>query len=226
MRVLAAADLHGHLPEIPDCDVLIVAGDVCPDMPDKVSKYDDLDRSGVMQAGWLGQTFAPWLGALAERGIKVFGIAGNHDFVFERIPDSARMLNWTYLRDEGVEYEGIKFWGTPWVPGLSRWAFYGNDEALLARAGSIPPDTDILISHGPPYGTLDFTVPKFGSVHVGDAWLTRWIKDNRPPVVVCGHIHEGYGKDLLGESVVYNVAHTDENYSDEYRPIQLVWASS
>lgn len=229
MKVLATADLHGNLPEIDDCDVLLIAGDICPDFPSKAGKYDLVDKGGQMQAYWLGTAFRGWLEALRERDIQVVGIAGNHDFVFEQsslIPD----LPWTYLRDQGVriEHDGesVNIWGTPWVPGLPRWAFYASSEALQARAESIPAGVDILMTHGPPYGVADVVGPKYGArenTHVGDEALLDELQRIDPKAVVCGHIHEGFGIYEATPSLipVYNVSLVDEGYVPTRVPCRI-----
>src|SRR5690348_4412774 len=100
--VAAISDLHGFLPETPPCDVLLIAGDVCP-VDDHALRY---------QRDWLELSFAPWLETQPARAI--VGIAGNHDFVAESDDELMRSLPWTYLRDETTEVAGLTIHGSPW----------------------------------------------------------------------------------------------------------------
>lgn len=226
MRVLATADLHGSLPVIPDCDLLLVGGDIAPDHPiGKTKRYALDDVGAAYQLSWLKTDFRPWLRDLRSRDIEVVGIAGNHDFVFERMPRDVDQLGlpWTYLKDRTVKtLSGPVVHGTPWVPGLPRWAFYASPTALYARAESIPTGLDILLSHGPPYGTADFVAPQFGSEHVGDYALKYELKRIKPKALICGHVHEQYGVHEHPYTTVYNVSHNTETYNPINDPIEVV----
>ena len=70
VTVGAISDLRGYLPdpsEFEGCDLVAIAGDVCP------------DARPVETHAWLRDVFAPWLDALPAPAV---GIAGNHDFIF------------------------------------------------------------------------------------------------------------------------------------------------
>ena len=123
MKIVAIADLHGVLPTIPACDLLLIAGDICP-----------VTNHGVeFQADWLNTVFRSWLRSLTHVH-HIVGIAGNHDFVFERMPELVpRDLPWTYLQDELAEVAGLRIWGTPWQPWFFDWAFNGRPEELKAK---------------------------------------------------------------------------------------------
>ena len=54
----------------------------------------------------------------------------------------------------------------------------------------IPADTEILLSHGPPYGILDLTK---GGVKAGCHGLLKRVSEVKPLVCQFGHIHETYG---------------------------------
>lgn len=213
-KVLATADLHGLLPEILPCDILLVGGDLCPDIPDKEGKYFLMDKGASQQADWLIDKFIPWLESIPASNI--VGIAGNHDFVFEH-PRLLPELPWIYLKDSSVELDGIKIWGTPWVPGLPRWAFYASEQALRLRAEMIDPDVDILLSHGPPYGYLD------RSDRLGESNLNIFMSKHAPSHLVCGHIHEDGGKQIEHPSgtLITNCAYVDEFY-DPVHPIMEI----
>ena len=235
--IYAASDLHGNLPDVPeDAEALLLVGDICPDF---MGRYHTVlggtDNGAGMQANWLNCEFREWLDGF--KPVPVYAIWGNHDFVGEH-HDLVPGLRWDLLEDGGTTLkvesgEYLRLWGTPWVPGLPRWAFYGSDNLLGARAQAIPEGIDILMAHGPPYYAGDYipTSPKqrnkygnYGGDHVGDHHLNLAIRRARPRVTVCGHIHEARGRHWLSGLPVINVAAVDERYNlheDPWTPIVL-----
>lgn len=226
MKIVAISDLHGQLPrpvDLPVGDVLVIAGDVCPDFGRTIS---DLSGPGMLrQADWLDTEFRAWLESVEPDFDAIIGIAGNHDFVFERKDLVPRGLHWIYLEDSGCNIGGIEFWGTPWVPNLPRWAFHASNTGLNVRAEAIPETTDVLISHGPPYGYLD-AVGQFSKrgnaerMRVGEQALRDHLGRIRPVILICGHIHEENGScgAIEAPTAIFNVSLLDDNYRMVYEP--------
>jgi Icc-related predicted phosphoesterase len=205
--VIAVSDLHGILPAIPVCDLLLIAGDVCP----------IVDHALPFQAQWLDSSFRNWLQSVPARQI-VF-IAGNHDLIYEQMPRLAPPdLPAVYLQDSGLEWEGIKIWGTPWQPRFFDWAFNLDEPDLALKWALIPDDTDVLVVHGPPRGYGDGIPERDGIRHAGSPSLLKRIRTIQPRLVVFGHIHEGRGEWLVGDSVLANVTILDARYRQAYEP--------
>ncbi|NBO90811.1 MAG: metallophosphoesterase [Planctomycetia bacterium] len=208
MRICAVSDLHGHLPDVPRCDLLLIGGDICP----------TADHDPLYQASWLDTNFRAWLDQIPARHI--VGVCGNHDFIFEQLPEAVPIaLRWTYLQDSGCEIEKYKVWGTPWQPWFFNWAFNLEEEDLETRWAMIPKDTDILVLHGPPRGYGDQVQRGSHIENTGSPSLTERIKRIQPKLAIFGHIHEGRGEYRLGKTILANVSILDE----EYRPIHPVW---
>jgi hypothetical protein len=209
MKIVAASDLHGYLPDVPPCDLLLLAGDLCP-----------VENHGLgFQRDWLAGPFARWLAAVPAR--HTVGIAGNHDFLFEEAPDLVPAgLKWTYLCDQQTTVDGLTVYGTPWQPTFGDWAFNLDEDDLATKWALIPPATDILLLHGPPFGIGDRVVR---GVHTGSPSLTAAIERLQPPLVICGHIHEGRGSYRLGRSLILNVAVVNEHYAPAHVPVVVDW---
>ncbi|PSK60194.1 hypothetical protein B9Z65_1092 [Elsinoe australis] len=58
----------------------------------------------------------------------------------------------------------------------------------------IPLDTDVLVTHTPPRAHLDLS-PKHG--RIGCTVLQRRLWEVRPALHVCGHVHEGWGAEVV-----------------------------
>lgn len=152
-------------------------------------------------------------------------VPGNHDFIVEDLPLLCRdtLTAGQLLIDEGVEIEGIKIYGSPWVPQYGRWAFMGSQEELRPRWERIPDSLDILITHGPPKNILDKT--RHGDF-AGCPSLRERLKIVRPKVHLFGHIHEGYGEakvfdpELQGIRFI-NASTCDVHYVPNQKPIEI-----
>lgn len=190
MRIVFVSDTHGrhHLTTVPDGDVLVHSGDCT--RHGSLEDVDELNR---------------WLGTLPHAHKIV--IAGNHDFCFQEQPAEARarLTNATYLHDEGCEIAGLTFYGSPWTPTFFDWAFMLSDDELAAKWAAIPAGVDVLVTHGPPFGVLDWTNRE---EHAGSRTLLERVRAVRPRVHVFGHIHEAAGRlDLDGTTYLNASTH-------------------
>jgi len=177
------------------------------------------------------ENFMKWYDNINNYDTKVF-IAGNHDFGFQDDNQKLRGLltgykTIDYLEDDllmvGEDYDTmIKIWGTPWQPEFHNWAFnLPRGEKLKEKWDMIPVDTDILITHGPPFGKLDY-VP-YDSVNVGCEELMKRVEEIKPKIHVFGHIHEGYGYVFDGNTHYINAAVLNGRYEFRNKPITVDW---
>lgn len=219
MRIVAISDTHtkhDDLGTLPDGDVLIHAGD-----------WTFCGRPGEIRS------FLDWFEFQPHKH-KIF-ICGNHELTLDRehlefVPAlrelfDRRMLSMQahYLENSGVEIEGIKFRGSPQTPEYKGWGFgVTRDDASVLHWAKIPKDTNVLITHGPPYGTLD-TVPHHknasGHPYLGcDALNNRVWEIPSLKAHVFGHIHDSAGyQDVYGVRFV-NASSCDEGYRVTNKP--------
>jgi len=209
MRIVCISDTHSkhmEIEHVPEGDVLIHAGDSLAF--GSLFDLEDLDH---------------WLGTLPHRH-KIL-IAGNHDTCFEDSAEKARKLvtNAIYLQDSGVEIEGLRFWGSPWTPRFFDWAFNANrGQELQRKWQQIPPDTHVLITHGPPAGVRDTVLTQRGESQVGcHNLLNRIYELTHLKAHVFGHIHGGYGTEIRGDGEVryVNASICTEWYEPSNLPI-------
>ena len=162
--------------------------------------------------------FLNWFG-MTDFKHKIF-IAGNHDFGFEFHTDIAEEFKEKgiiYLFDSEVVIDGVKFYGSPWQPEFHNWAFnLPRGEKLAEKWSKMPTDTDILITHGPAYGILDYA-PMGG--HVGCEELYKKVFEVKPKIHVCGHIHDSYGQKSIDGVEFLNASVLDESYEYAHKPI-------
>ena len=226
MKFVVISDTHTKhdLTIVEPCDALIHGGDL---------SYNGTKEEMISFLNWFSKQPAKHL---------IF-IAGNHDFYFDSnwapatVVGSARHSrrykapaaeikellskypNVIYLNDSGCEVEGIKIWGSPVSPWFHDWGFnrYPGED-IQKHWNLIPTDTDIIVTHGPPFGYGDRVAWDGQYVGCKDLKKTIWANPNIK-VSIFGHIHEGYGVHEDGERYFINASQLNENYSAVNKPV-------
>lgn len=198
MKIYAVADQHGYLQDVPECDLLLVAGDITPDSTD---------------LSWFKEKWMDWRN---EQPVKhVLATWGNHDPCGELQPHRpiwSPQDNTQIVIDGLVEFNGLKIWLTPRSRLFGWTKAFMTDEATMAEAyKAIPQGIDILVTHTPPYGYGDRESRP--STPLGSKALLEAIGRIKPKVVICGHIHGGFGHYTMHDGIqLYNVSQAGTSY--------------
>jgi len=202
MVVLSDTHHHHHEIEVPNGDIVLHAGDM--------THHGTLDELRDFSRYFLG----------LPHPHKIV-VAGNHDRCLQEDPTRSREVleGLIYLEDEAAVIEGIKFYGSPWQPEFEDWAFnLPRGEALRRKWELMPDDTEVLLTHCPPYGCLDEIQPGVG---LGCADLYKRITVVKPSVHCFGHFHESAGVRRQDGTYFINASICDGSYRVANQPTLL-----
>lgn len=198
-KIVCISDTHGKHKglDLPDGDMLMHAGD-----------FSSFGYKHEVES------FTKWLIKNKHKYSKgIVFVAGNHDRSFdvkyskEYGGEPGQKPEWIttiikelstegihYLENGSVQFDnGPLIWGSPTTPDFypETWAFNMPRNEIGKIWSVIPKNTDIVITHGPPYGIGDY-VPH-SMMYVGCESLNAAINEIRPKLHVYGHIHPGHG---------------------------------
>lgn len=231
MKILAVSDIHSQRFQTPEgangADYLIVAGDLCAGrgyIPE------------VLEALTIIATQAYELDIS-----RIIISPGNHDGAFEwpmarieinrhiRALESQFKVSILIAIDEVVILDGgVKAFVSAYYRRIGEgnlFAFnYTKEMTRNLFEEIIPLDTELLVTHGPPYSILDWNETEMWDPqekdHIGCKDFLSFLKrvDHRIKTCIFGHVHHCGGmSETIDEITYYNVAASRRN-----RPAQII----
>lgn len=203
MKIWHISDTHCKHRElsVPQCDLVVHSGDFSNSRKLDINYNETVD-------------FLEWYGSLDIKH-KIL-VPGNHDVALyhKRVTADKIPQNIIYLEDKEAVIEGVKIYGSPHTPthGSDQWAWMHDRSKLHKYWDNIPEDTDILITHGPPFGILDkawrylnieegktYLYPKLIE-QTGCANLKRKVDEVQPMLHLFGHLHDS--RDIINSGIM------------------------
>jgi uncharacterized protein len=188
MRVLAFSDLHRDraaarriVERSADADVVIGAGDFASwrlGLTGIIDELRPIARPTILVPGNNETDTALWRACAGW--------------------ESASVLHGDGITIGGVEFFGV---GAGVPPTPLPWSFDLSEDDAARRLESCPHGA-VLIVHSPPKGHVDRAFGK----SLGSSAVLRAIEEKRPPLVLCGHVHQCQGREsFVGGSRVVNL---------------------
>jgi len=189
MRLLLFSDLHRDtnaarklVKMARDVDAVIGAGDFAT------------MRKGIQDV----------IDVLAEIDCPAVLVPGNSESFKELVAAANEWPSAVVLHGSGTEINGIQFWGVggaiPVTP-FGDWSYdFSEDDGRRLLADC--PEGQVIVSHSPPLGAVD---QSSRGQNLGSEALLEAVKKCRPILVVCGHIHDSWGRSAnIGRTTVVN----------------------
>jgi Icc-related predicted phosphoesterase len=191
-RLIGVSDLHGKHGAARavrkaslelGCDLILVAGDVAGGEEEEALKL---------------------LEEMVTNDVKIVYVPGNFDAkaLIDKELRNVYSAHGKCLNLNGVNVIGLG--GSPKTPFFSPFDWMESEAAEILKTCYKGCDSGrlIVLSHAPPHETrVDETST---GLHVGSLSLRRFIEEVQPSLVVCGHVHEARGVDILGYTMIVN----------------------
>jgi len=190
MKIIALTDLHGGINALESlagplrsADLVLLCGDI-------THFGHKREMEDILQL-------------VLKINSSVFAVSGNCDY-----PDSE-----IYLEKSGISlnavtcaFRGYTLFGLSGslpCPGKTPNEYEEEEYEAILDNLVIPRETPLLmVSHQPPYGTLNDEVSS--GFHVGSKVIRNYIEKMQPLICFTGHIHEGIGIDHIGKTAIVN----------------------
>ncbi|MBI4158811.1 metallophosphoesterase family protein [Candidatus Woesearchaeota archaeon] len=191
LRILAASDIHGDMKlaealakkaQKEKVDLVVLCGDLT---------YAESSTKGI-------------IGPFVKKNKKVLLIPGNHETV-ATADFLAEMYSAVNLHGYSIKMKDVGFFG---CGSANIGKFQLNETEIydtLKKGFKYVKDTKkkVMITHVHPADSL---IERFTSVFPGSKGVTKAIKEMKPDLVLCGHVHEAEGiEDRIGDTRIINV---------------------
>ncbi|KAF1978421.1 Metallo-dependent phosphatase [Bimuria novae-zelandiae CBS 107.79] len=210
IRIVCISDTHGlTVDEIPDGDILIHAGDMTvdgsiPEIQRQVDWLSSLPHKEIVVISGNHDTYLdprtrPLLREDQRSGTidwkRVYYLQHRKLSLIMAVEPNNAVGEETHLLGRETKHRKLRIYGAPQIPACGDMGVHafqyprGRD----AWSETVPEDTDILVTHGPPKYHMDLSLPH----GMGCEHLAKEVKRVSPTLHVFGHVHWGAGQEVV-----------------------------